>query len=274
MRTFISYCHADKELFNRLKVHLKSLEREELIEPWSDYGILPGENIDDEIKVKMEESELFLLLVSPDFIASDYCYGKELQHAIDRHNSGTAKVIPIILEPCNLESISELLELKALPEDAKPISTFENLNTAFSQVIKGIKKVIYNYNKQSHPEQFGSNPNNLKKTDTKKNTMQNQSPTNDEDTIIDREELSNRLIRYLGDYVYENGHILKRFAYDFVQKFGMIGDKLRYSLLIELRDTGKIEYTEIRALGKTSTVRNISLTSKGWEIYKQLSKST
>ena len=147
MRAFISYCHADKKLYERLKTHLKSLEREKLVEPWSDYEILPGSNIDDEIKHKMEESELFLLLISPDFIASDYCFGKELDHAINRHYSGTAKVIPIILEPCNLESISELLKLKALPDEAVPISTFNNHNVAFSQVIEGLKLVISDYNK-------------------------------------------------------------------------------------------------------------------------------
>ena len=84
MRAFISYSHSDKAALDRLHVHLKNLTREGRIETWYDRNILAGGELDAEIERELEASDLFLLLVSPDFIASDYCVEREMRRRRDR----------------------------------------------------------------------------------------------------------------------------------------------------------------------------------------------
>lgn len=84
---------------------------------------------------------MFLLLISPDFIASDYCVEKELARAIERHDEGSARVIPIIIEPCDWASMPRLRRLKAVPDDGKPVSEWANENTAFLNIAQEIRRV-------------------------------------------------------------------------------------------------------------------------------------
>ena len=86
MRAFISYSHNDKAALDRLHVHLKNLTREGRIETWYDRNILAGGELDAEIERELEASDLFLLLVSPDFIASDYCVEREMRRALERRD--------------------------------------------------------------------------------------------------------------------------------------------------------------------------------------------
>lgn len=141
MRAFISYSHRDSEALERLHVHLAGLRRDNLIFEWYDREILAGDVLDDQISQELEQADLFLLLVSPDFIASDYCVDKELGRALERHEAGTARVIPIIVEPCDWASMSSLHRLKALPHDAKPLSEWANANTAYLNVVQEIRRV-------------------------------------------------------------------------------------------------------------------------------------
>ena len=119
MRAFISYSHNDKAALDRLHVHLKNLTREGRIETWYDRNILAGGELDAEIERELEASDLFLLLVSPDFIASDYCVEREMRRALERHAAGTARVVPIIVEECDWKAMRELRQLKAVPTDGK-----------------------------------------------------------------------------------------------------------------------------------------------------------
>ena len=81
-------------------------------------------------------------MVSPDFLASSYCIDTELKHAIERQNSGSAIIVPIIIEPCDWHSISELSNIKALPQDGKPVSMWTNPNSAWLDVVKGLKQIV------------------------------------------------------------------------------------------------------------------------------------
>lgn len=76
----------------------------------------------DEFHSELEATDLFLFLVSPDFIASDYCVEQEMRRALERHDAGDARVVPIIVEPCNWTSMNALRRLKAVPIDGKPVS--------------------------------------------------------------------------------------------------------------------------------------------------------
>lgn len=140
MKAFISYSHKDRDALDRLHVHLASLRREGKIEAWFDREILAGSELDAEIADQLESCDLFLLLVSPDFLASDYCVEKEMRRALERHEAREARVVPIIVEPCDWTT-SPLRKLKALPEDGKPISVWTNANTAFLNVTQEIRRI-------------------------------------------------------------------------------------------------------------------------------------
>ncbi len=141
MKVFISYSHKDSEALERLHTHLALLRSEGLIDTWYDRQILAGGRIDAEIDRELESCELFLMLVSPDFLASDYCVNLEMRRALERHRDDSAHVVPIIVEPCDWLS-SELRELKALPRDGKPISEWTNPNSAYLDVVRELRRIL------------------------------------------------------------------------------------------------------------------------------------
>ncbi|AMS39461.1 TIR protein [Aminobacter aminovorans] len=142
MRVFISYSHRDSVALDRLHVHLAALRREGRIEAWFDREILAGDVLDIEISRELESASLFLLLVSPDFIASDYCVEREMQRALERHEAGEARVVPIIVEPCDWASMTPLRRLKALPRDGVPISEWANANTAYLNIVQELRRIV------------------------------------------------------------------------------------------------------------------------------------
>lgn len=141
MRAFISYSHHDKAALERLHVHLKNLIRDGHIETWYDRDILAGSELDAEIEREMEAADLFLLMVSPDFIASDYCVEREMKRALERHAGGNARVVPIIVEECDWKAMDMLRQLKAVPADGKAISEWANPNTAYLNVVQELRRI-------------------------------------------------------------------------------------------------------------------------------------
>jgi hypothetical protein len=139
-KAFISYSHRDEKALERLHTHLATLRREKTIMAWYDREILAGDEIDHEISSNLRESEIFLALVSPDFLASNYCYEREMARALERHAEGTLRVVPIILEPCDWKS-TPLGKLKALPKDGKAISTWKNENVAYLDVVTELRRI-------------------------------------------------------------------------------------------------------------------------------------
>ena len=141
MRAFISYSHRDAVAVERLHTHLAVLLRERRLDAWFDRRIVPGDQIDAEIARELEACDLFLMLVSPDSLASDYCVDREMRRALERHDAGEARVVPIIVEPCDWSS-SPLGQLKALPRDGKPISEWANENSAYLDVVNGLRRIL------------------------------------------------------------------------------------------------------------------------------------
>ncbi len=141
MKVFISYSHRDDEALNRLHTHLAPLRFEGLIDAWFDREILAGGNIDAEITKELESCDLFLMLVSPDFLASDYCVNREMKRALERHRDGAVHVVAIIIEPCDWFSLP-IHELKVLPRDGKPISEWMNQNSAYLDVVQELRRII------------------------------------------------------------------------------------------------------------------------------------
>src|SRR5205823_1957427 len=100
---------------------LKSLEREGLIEMWNDRDITAGTEWEREINENLNTSQIILLLISPDFMNSEYCFSIEMKQALERHERGEARVIPIILYQVYWQ-IKPLSKFQALPPDAKPVN--------------------------------------------------------------------------------------------------------------------------------------------------------
>lgn len=138
---FFSYSHADEALRDRLESHLSLLKREGSIEAWHDRRIVPGDEGDREIDEAIKRADVILLLVSSDFINSNYCYDIELAEAMRRHTTGEARVIPIILRHCDWKS-APFGKLQALPKNAKPIATWNDLDEAFLDVVTGIRSAL------------------------------------------------------------------------------------------------------------------------------------
>ena len=126
----------------RLQTHLAMLRREGLIRDLCDREIPAGDDIDRMVAEKLNSCDLFLALVSPDYLASDYCYETEMTRALERHDASEAHVVPIIIEPCEGWRESPLGRLKALPEDGKPVSTWKNENEAFLNVAKELRRIL------------------------------------------------------------------------------------------------------------------------------------
>ncbi|MCC5670462.1 toll/interleukin-1 receptor domain-containing protein [Nostoc sp. CHAB 5784] len=138
---FFSYSHRDKELRDKLANHLSSLKREHVISTWHDRDINAGSEWAREIDGHLNSAQIILLLISADFIASEYCFDIEMKRAMERHEAGEACVIPIILRPADWAG-TPFKKLKVLPEDGKPITTWDNLDAAFLDVTQGIRKVV------------------------------------------------------------------------------------------------------------------------------------
>jgi hypothetical protein len=141
LSVFISYAREDEKLCERLIAHLSSLVNEGVISHWYDGKIVAGELWDSTIQTQLTSAKLILLLVSADFLASDYVKRVELPTATARHEAGEAWTIPIILSPCDWQS-GYLKDFEALPKQAKPITTWKNRNEAFLSVIEGIRAAI------------------------------------------------------------------------------------------------------------------------------------
>lgn len=143
IEVFCCYAHEDALHLDNLKNHLTLLRRQGLITIWSDTDISPGSNWEQEIEKHLNTANIILLLVSSDFMASEYCYSKEMFRSIERHDRGEAIVIPIILRPVYWQG-APFAKLQALPTGAKPIisSIWHNLDEAFVDVVNGISAAI------------------------------------------------------------------------------------------------------------------------------------
>ncbi len=138
---FYSYCHADESHRSELEKHLALLERENLVRGWADRSIKAGDPWSEEIRNKLNEANLILLLVSSDFLASDYCWGVELSAAMSRHSRREARVVPVIVRPCDWHS-APFGSLQALPRDGKPITAWQSTDEAWLDVARGLRKVV------------------------------------------------------------------------------------------------------------------------------------
>lgn len=143
VKLFYSYAHEDEELRKSLENHLSGLRRSGVIAEWHDRRIVAGSEWKGQIDKSLGEADVILLLISSDFLASDYCYDVEMRRALERHEAGEAVVIPVVLRPVDW-SRAPFGKLQALPTDALPVTSWENIDEAFTDVAKGIRAAVDN----------------------------------------------------------------------------------------------------------------------------------
>lgn len=141
MKAFISYSHKDEHFLERLKVHLAPMKRDGIIDEWSDVEIPAGSSLNSSISNALEGAQLFVALVSPDYLASPYCYNKEFEKAQAMQKEGTLMIVPIIVQPCDWKK-SPFGDLKALPKDGKAIIEWTNENNAFLNIIDELRNLL------------------------------------------------------------------------------------------------------------------------------------
>lgn len=140
-RAFISYSHVDADLRAELEKHLRVLKRQGLLDFWSDRCIDPGEDLDESISAELAAADLFLPLISIDFLDSYYCSTVEMTHALQRHVERSAIVVPIILRPCAWKK-EAFGGLKALPSEGKAVAKWPSLDDAFTDIINQLQAML------------------------------------------------------------------------------------------------------------------------------------
>ena len=138
---FCSYAHEDDTWQQKLETHMSLLKRQGLISLWHDRQILPGTDWTRSIDARLETASVILLLVSADFLASDYCYSVEMKRALERQEAGEARVIPILVRSVDWES-APFAHLQVLPTDAKPLASWQDEDRALADVAAGIRRAI------------------------------------------------------------------------------------------------------------------------------------
>ncbi|MBA2284369.1 MAG: TIR domain-containing protein, partial [Ktedonobacteraceae bacterium] len=143
IKIFFSLAHAplDQSLFGELRKHLAALKLQGLIEMWYDSAISAGSNDSDIIQSYMHRANIIVLLISADFFDSQQCAEVEMQYALERHMIRAAHVIPVLLRPTLWQGLP-LEQYSPLPANGKPVSIWDNLDSALVEVAKGIHQVV------------------------------------------------------------------------------------------------------------------------------------
>ena len=143
VQIFIAYSRKDTALLDEFRVHLKPLERAGKAQIWYDGLIEPGAVWEADIKKHLHTSDIILLMVSADAIASDYFYDKEVADALERHHNGSARVVPMIMRPCTWDA-TPLANLQAIPKNGRPVSSWPDRDEAYADAAKSLWAMIAN----------------------------------------------------------------------------------------------------------------------------------
>src|SRR5579859_6110861 len=141
LEIFCCYAREDQQMLEHLTKHLMPLQRQDLIKIRSDTNLNAGEEREKELHRHLESADIILLLISPDFINSDYAYSTEMRQAIERHDQGSARVIPILLRSIFWRN-APFAKLQMLPANAKPVRGWPDIDDAFNDITEQVNRVI------------------------------------------------------------------------------------------------------------------------------------
>ncbi|MEH2241467.1 toll/interleukin-1 receptor domain-containing protein [Nostoc sp.] len=173
VEVFFSYSHRDETLRDELAKHLTMMRRQDIIAAWYDRDITAGSEWANKINVHLNSAQIILLLISADFLASDYCYDIEVKRAMERHEVGDACVIPIILKPVDWQG-APFGKLQALPKNAEPITTWADRDKAFLNVAQGIRRAVETIVSRNSTVQVASNNLEQPKATSRRQKIQQQ----------------------------------------------------------------------------------------------------
>jgi hypothetical protein len=233
------------------------LQRQGIIETWHDRRIGAGNDFAGAIDDRLNSCDIFLLLVSPYFLASDYCYDVEMARAMERHQEGSARVIPVILDPCDWHE-APFGKLLAAPKDGKPLSKFANIHDGFLDVAKSIRLAARELGKADSTPEHAAAPadREVRKANRASARSSNLRVTrsftdSDRDTFLDEsfdyisnyfenslEEIASRnteittRFKRLSDarftaFIYRSGHSVSECC---VRQGNMLGNSITYSM--------------------------------------------
>jgi hypothetical protein len=246
LRVFISYSHDDEFMLIELNKHLAPLRRTGSIETWHDRALTAGEYLDERIFEELNTSDIILTLMSASFIASDFCYSREMARALERHESGEARIIPIILRRCDWDD-TPLGKIVALPEDAKPVKSWDDQDEAWYSVVSGIKRAI--------PDVARLRQRRVREASSPAEAEQSGEPLTDEDDLLD-------ISLEVGDLgILDYGVALEQSAESITERVGRIG-ALFEEVAIDLTEaTTQIEDPKTDSFRKRNAIV-MSLTAK------------
>jgi hypothetical protein len=138
---FIASALADTWCLRQLEAHLSMLKREGGISTWCNRQLMPGTDWAGVLDRRLEQALLILLLVSADFLASEYCYQVEVQRALELHEAGRALLVPVIVRPVDWKH-APFAHLHALPAAGRAITAWGNRDKAFVDVVSGIREAV------------------------------------------------------------------------------------------------------------------------------------
>lgn len=143
VKIFISYAHKDETYKDKLVISIANLKRQGYVSAWEDRQIPIGGEWDKHIKSALNDADVILLLISMDFIASEYCFDVEVAKAISRHNDpdDNARVVPVIIRPADWQNTA-FARLQALPKGALPVSKWDDEDEAYLDIVNQLRKLI------------------------------------------------------------------------------------------------------------------------------------
>lgn len=242
LKAFISYSHLDDHALTRLSKHLSMLKRDGSISEWFDQKIIAGGDLDAEISSHLDECDLFLALVSADFLASNYCYEREMKYAFERHDAGTLRVVPVIVQPCDWQS-SPLGKLKALPRDGKAVSEWTNENTAWLDVVTQLRRIV---NEQS------ATRDELPARSSPRNTKPPKYRLKRDFDDVDRQEYREQAFATMRDY-FKKASAEIREVENIRSKFAPLGDAgFTCTIVNRAKDRGSAHITVYAKSGQSS----------------------
>ncbi len=143
LKLFFCYARDDVALRDRLDAHFELLRREGLITTWHDRRISPGSEWSATIEENLRGSDVVVFLLSRSFFASEYIAEVEMRLAMELHEEGSARVVPVLAEPVDDFGGLNISRLQALPlsaEDLRPISEWDDEVRALDAVAAGVRR--------------------------------------------------------------------------------------------------------------------------------------
>ena len=144
MNGFLSYAHDDAAAFRTLKPHLTALKRGFGLAMWTDHEITPGTVWEAAIATAIAEAQVFVLMLSPAFIESDYVYGKELPAIRERRIDGGALVLPVVVKGCLWEMVAN--QLQAVPTNdegrVRPVTDWRPQANGCDRAVRQMARAI------------------------------------------------------------------------------------------------------------------------------------